>query len=201
MQIIIFSSNLNLTNEWIDRHNILGATSCYDLVTLNEELNKYEEYVLICDYDSIAHDLNTLISANKLPKKCIVLEKSPAVIIGKRLIYKGVKAYGNSRMLTQHYNQMLQTVKDNDTWTYPELTSALVESTNNINLNDNAKKLLKDRLTDKERKVAYLILEGLSNDAIAQKFNITTRTVKAHITSLFNKLHVNDRISLVLLLK
>jgi DNA-binding NarL/FixJ family response regulator len=31
--------------------------------------------------------------------------------------------------------------------------------------------------------------------------DITTRTVKAHISAIFSKLHINDRVSLVLLLK
>jgi len=201
MQIIFFSSNIDMINEWINRHNIQNSTSCYDLVTLDEELNKYEQYVLICDYDSIAHDLNILISANKLPKNCVVLEKSPAIATGKQLIAQGVKAYGNSRMLTHHLLQMIQTVVNGKTWTYPELTSSLIKSTKKIDLNDDAKELIKSRLTDKESEVTYLILEGLSNNAISEKLDIATRTVKAHITSLFNKLHVNDRISLVLLLK
>ncbi len=201
MQIIFFSTNSNMINEWIDRHTIHSNVSCYDLISLDKELNSYESYVLICDYDSISHDLNTLISENKLPKNCIVLEKSPTIVTGKQLISKGIKAYGNSRMLTHHYLQMLQTVIDKNTWTYPELTSALIKSANKINLDDDAKELIKNRLTNKESEVTYLILEGLSNNAIAQKLNITTRTVKAHITSLFNKLHVNDRVSLVLLLK
>lgn len=201
MQTIIFSSDMNIINEWVKRYNILNFTSCYDLLTLDTQLNKYSSYILLCDFDTVSHDLNILITANKLPNNCIVLEKSPAITTGKQLIFQGVKAYGNSRMLEQHYTQMSQTVINKDTWTYPELTLALVKSTNNIVLNDDAKTLIQDRLTDKEKEVIYLVLEGLSNDAIAKKLDITTRTIKAHITSIFNKLHVNDRMSLVLLLK
>lgn len=200
MQIILFSSNSNMTDEWIDKHNIQNSLSCYDLTTL-KKLDKYKQNILICDYDSIAHDLNTLISENKLPKNCIVLEKSPAIITGKQLITKGIKAYGNSRMLKHHFIQMLKTVIDGNVWTYPELTSSLLKSTLKINLKDDAKELIINRLTLKESEVAYLILDGLSNNAISEKLNITLRTVKAHITSLFSKLHVNDRVSLILLLK
>jgi len=201
MQIIFFSSNSNMIAEWIDKHNISKSSSCYDLVTLDNKLNKYKYNILICDYDTIANDLNTLISENKLPKNCIVLEKSPAIVTGRQLIAKGVRAYGNSRMLKQHFAQMLKIVTDGNIWTYPELTSALVKSSNKINLNDDARKLINSRLTSKEKEVIYLILGGLSNNAISKNLNITTRTVKAHITSLFSKLHVNDRVSLILLLK
>jgi DNA-binding NarL/FixJ family response regulator len=67
-------------------------------------------------------------------------------------------------------------------------------------LSKEAKKLIEEKLSDKEKEVVFLILKGLSNDAIAEKMGISPRTVKAHITSLFEKLHVNDRLGLALLL-
>ena len=201
MQIIFFSSNQNIINEWKQRHKVEKSTSCYDLESLKQEMDKYDNYVLVCDYDSIAHNLNTLISANSLPEYCIVLEKSPAITTGKMLISHGIKAYGNSRMLSVHYNQLLTTVIDGNVWTYPELTAALIKVSKNVKLNDDAKELIESRLTDKETEVVMLVLEGLTNDAIANTLSITVRTVKAHVSSIFSKLHVNDRVSLVLLLK
>jgi len=114
---------------------------------------------------------------------------------------RGVKAYGNSRMLNNHFMQMIQTVADENIWTYPELTAFLAKTAKKISLNENSKKLIEDRLSEKEKEVLHLILEGFINDAIASALNITTRTVKAHVSSIFNKLHVNDRVSLILLLK
>jgi len=64
-----------------------------------------------------------------------------------------------------------------------------------------AKELIENRLSQKEQEVVYLILEGFVNDAIASRLEITTRTVKAHVSAIFSKLHINDRVSLVLLLK
>lgn len=202
MQIIFFSSNNEIIEEWKQRYDIQDSSSCYDLDSLKVEITKNKnDYILICDYDSIAHDINKLISTNNLPKNCIVLEKSPAIITGKSLIYRGIKAYGNSRMLNVHYSQLLETVINGNIWTYPELTTSMVKISKNTQLNDDAKELLKSRLTDKENEVILLVLEGLTNDTIAHSLNITNRTVKAHVSSIFTKLHVNDRISLVLLLK
>ena len=117
------------------------------------------------------------------------------------LISKGIKAYGNSRMLTHHYTQMINTVANDKIWTYPELTIALTQSQKESSISSDSKELIDNRLTQKEKEVVYLILEGLTNDAIASKLDITPRTVKAHTSSIFSKLHVNDRVSLVLLLK
>ena len=104
-------------------------------------------------------------------------------------------------MLNVHFLQLIETVNDGNIWTYPELTSALIKGSKKITLNDEANELINSRLTQKEHEVILLILEGLTNSAISSELNITIRTVKAHVSSIFSKLHVNDRISLVLLLK
>ena len=38
-----------------------------------------------------------------------------------------------------------------------------------------------------------MVSDGLPNKAIARRLGITERTVKAHLTSIFQRLGVNDR--------
>lgn len=202
MQTIFFSSDMNIIEEWKSRHQLDYSFSCYDEKSLQKVLKGLiKSFILIVDYNSVAKDLNKLISGGNIPKNVIVLEKVPAIATGKMLISHGVKAYGNSRMLSNHYQQMINAVTNSKVWTYPKLTAALIEGTHKKSLNSYAKELIDSRLTKKERKVVYLILKGLTNDAIASKQEITVRTVKAHVSSIFTKLHVSDRVSLVLLLK
>jgi len=201
MAIIFFSTDTNTVDEWVQRYKVQDSRSCYDIESLQDEISNLDYFLLICDYDTIAHDLNKLIASKSLPNYSIVLEKSPALATGKMLIKNGVRGYGNSRMLVKHFNNLLETVLNDKTWTYPELTAALIKSTKKSALNTEANELIDSRLSAKEKEVLILILEGLTNDTIGHELNITTRTVKAHISSIFSKLHVNDRISLVLLLK
>ena len=200
MKIIIFSASSDTIEDFKMRDTDNEIILAYDLDTLTKELtNSQEELIVIADYDSVAQDINKLITSNTLPNKTIVLERIPEIASGKMLIKHGVKAYGNSRMLYIHYKQMLDTVEKKKIWTYPELTAALSKTEETIN--NDAKELIENRLTQKELDVVYGVLEGLTNDAISHKLDITTRTVKAHMSSIFQKLHVNDRVSLVLLLK
>lgn len=201
MQIIFFSSSLDIVNEWKSIHQIEHSIICYDIKTLNEAIVNNPEYLLIIDYDSVASELNKLISSGIIPKNTIVLERAPEIITGKMLIKHGAKAYGNSRMLTVHFMQMLETVIDTKVWTYPDLTTALIQDISSPILNENSTQFIQNRLTPKEIEVVYYILDGLKNESVALKLSITQRTVKAHISSIFSKLHVSDRISLVLLLK
>lgn len=55
-----------------------------------------------------------------------------------------------------------------------------------------------DRLTPREREIAQLIGGGASNKEIAGRLNITEATVKAHLTAIFRKLGLADRLGLAL---
>lgn len=201
MNIVFFSSNMQTVNRWKKQHNIHESLSFYDSKMLKDELEKSNSTIVIADYDSIAPEINRWITSNSIPEMLIVLERVPEIVTGKSLISHGVKAYGNAKMLPNHFEQMLQAVENEQVWTYPALTTKLAQAKDVSKLSDDSKSLIRNRLSQKEKEVIYLILDGLVNDAIAKKLDITTRTVKAHIGSIFSKLHVNDRVSLILLLK
>jgi DNA-binding NarL/FixJ family response regulator len=54
-------------------------------------------------------------------------------------------------------------------------------------------------LTDREREVFRLIAKGLSNSEIGQELFISDTTVKTHVTRVFQKLELRDRVQAVVL--
>jgi DNA-binding NarL/FixJ family response regulator len=50
-----------------------------------------------------------------------------------------------------------------------------------------------EKLTNREREILAQIAEGLLNKEIASNLNISERTIKNHISSVFKKLEVSDR--------
>jgi DNA-binding NarL/FixJ family response regulator len=55
-----------------------------------------------------------------------------------------------------------------------------------------------DDLTKREEEVLRLVGEGLANKQIARRLGIGERTVKAHLTSVFQRLGVSDRVQAAL---
>lgn len=55
------------------------------------------------------------------------------------------------------------------------------------------------RLTPREREVVGLVGEGLKNKVIASRLGLSESTVRHHLTSIFEKLGVVDRLELVVL--
>lgn len=53
-------------------------------------------------------------------------------------------------------------------------------------------------LTQREREIAVLAANGASNHNISRDCKISERTVKAHLSSVFSKLNVTDRLQLAL---
>lgn len=51
-------------------------------------------------------------------------------------------------------------------------------------------------LSKRERQVAQLVASGSSNREVAEQLSISERTAKAHLTSIFDKLGLRDRLQL-----
>jgi DNA-binding NarL/FixJ family response regulator len=65
-------------------------------------------------------------------------------------------------------------------------------------ISDSEKKL--GSLTKREREIAYLIAQGQSNLEIAADLDIAERTVKAHLSSIYEKTKTGSRLNLALLI-
>lgn len=55
-------------------------------------------------------------------------------------------------------------------------------------------------LTKRETEILRLVAEGLTNDEIGKKIFISEKTVKTHLTNIFDKLKVNNRFKAALML-
>lgn len=56
-------------------------------------------------------------------------------------------------------------------------------------------------LSTREREIVRLIVDGASNKEVASALDISERTVKGHLSNVFQKLGVTDRLKLVLLVR
>ena len=92
-----------------------------------------------------------------------------------------------------------QAVRAGNVWIGQTLMNRLLKNTARLGTptTDKTKNWQSD-LTIREIEVAKLAANGASNLMIAAQCQITERTVKAHLSAVFEKLHVKDRLQLAL---
>lgn len=112
----------------------------------------------------------------------------------------GAKAYCNSYMAPVHYTQMLRLLADGQSWFPPQMLDETFRLALKAATPVADQKSLQ-LLTSRERDIALAVAEGKSNRQIAEQFDISEPTVKSHLTHIFKKLELKDRVGLVLHLK
>ncbi len=112
----------------------------------------------------------------------------------------GARAYCNSHMVATHYRQMLRLLAQGQSWFPPHMLEETFRLAQQAIRSEPSQDLLL-RLTNREREIALSVADGKTNRQIADLHAIAVATVKSHLTSIFKKLEVKDRVALVLLLK
>jgi len=196
MSIVCYCSNIG----FIKRHFELLHVSDKD--ALEKSLLDDTMSVLIVDIGIIKKQEEIFFEyiKNTFPDiNIFCLSSCPNFAEGSHLLTFGVKGYGNLHMAKIHMNDAINVIKSGEVWLYPEFLQQMIKSftKSTISLTHiDTEKF--ETLSAREQEIANLVKQGFSNKEIAELTNITERTVKAHISAIFNKLHVRDRISLVL---
>jgi DNA-binding NarL/FixJ family response regulator len=110
----------------------------------------------------------------------------------------GARGYVNTHATAPILKQVASVVGQGGLWIGTNLMRRLLTATSQL------PPVLPDadgwaqRLTGREQQVARAVAGGASNKEVARQLGITERTVKAHVTSIFEKLQVRDRLQLSL---
>lgn len=129
----------------------------------------------------------------------IVLSSLPTEREALASILSGARGYCHASASPSQLVNVVLAVRSGGVWVPPGLLQRLVRSAliENIDSSD-VQDIRVEALTAREQDVARAVAQGASNKEIALSLNITERTVKAHLTSIFEKLDVRDRVQLAL---
>jgi NarL family two-component system response regulator LiaR len=99
----------------------------------------------------------------------------------------GVQGFQEKRADAKQIMSAIHAVHNGGTCMADCVTTTLIENMSTKSIQPQSS------LSDRESQVLELIAIGKTNDDIANKLYISVRTVKFHITSIFNKLKVKNR--------
>jgi len=134
--------------------------------------------------------------------KLLVLADIPNELEGVEFIRSGALGYANTHIKNNILHEAIKVIGFGEVWVSKRVLNWLVNHCHALEHNTQVINMYSEfeTLTPAENIVAKHVTNGNNNKDIAKILNITERTVKAHLTSIYNKMGVKDRLHLALLL-
>lgn len=133
--------------------------------------------------------------------RVVVLADTPDEQFVTEALALGAVGCCNSYAAAEVIRQVATVVENGGVWIGRSLLLNLVKSTGRILADNNGRIRTSGDLgvlSDREMQVALKVGAGASNKEIAVQLSITERTVKAHLSAIFEKLDIRDRLQLSL---
>lgn len=136
--------------------------------------------------------------------KVFILADEPKEEDGMFLLRLGVAGYANTYISPGRLSEAVKMILSGRVWFNQQIINKLIQSINakRKQQGDGDEKgvdSILNLLSGREKEIAVLISEGLSNNEIGDKLFISERTVKSHISTIFNKTGTKSRLQLALL--
>jgi len=176
---------------------------CQNEDTCLEMLKTHPQSTLLLHKNSMKNEIAKFLKVlhYQFPMaNILLLSDIPKFQEGIAMLRMGVKGYGNSYLNSSHLTHAMDVVSDGNVWLTPQFLDILIKETY-VPSNEKKEPPRLSLLSKREKEVAEYVAQGLNNTEIAERTQITKRTVKAHITSIFEKLQISDRLSLALILR
>ncbi len=114
---------------------------------------------------------------------------SPRIV--RRVLDHGASGFISKSADNGEISAAIRSVLDGGEWIPPPLAAQVAAEPGEAEDRDLAQRLA--RLTTQQFRVLSLLSEGLLNKQIADQLGVQERTVKAHVTAIFDKLGVRNR--------
>lgn len=178
-----------------------------NLASLHTFIDKNKPRLVLLDLGlpgiDAANSINALQRLNLDTR--IVMIGAPACDEAELALFRqGVRGCCAINSSDEHYQRVISAVLRGEVWIRRSLTAQLLEQLGErmrtATLSRKSEADLLAELTKREREIASLVARGENNKIIARNLDITERTVKAHLTEIFRKLGVTDRLKLAVLI-
>jgi len=177
------------------------------LDALRDDVVRIKPRALLLDYDLLAFDGSYgAVSLRRLcaETRVIILSGDISEEVEWELLKAGMRGCCRNDIEPKLLQQVVMAVQEGELWIRRTLTGRLIEELANTTSPKiktfRATLGLLNKLTQREYDIAVRVGHGERNKQIAQSCDITERTVKAHLTEIFLKLGVSDRLNLALVL-
>lgn len=184
-----------------DQQDIRVLAECQNPEKLMDDVRDYEPDVLLVSTDMLQEELD------RLERLVTEIEKTRVILLTNRkdvdflegALRRGAKGVFQREWPVHQIPIAIRKVTSGGVWLEQAVAEQVLEevlSKRRAAPDPEERKIAS--LTARERGVIELVCEGLRNKEIADRLHISGATVSHHLTSIFRKLEVEDRTSLVI---
>lgn len=179
---------------------------CFHFKTINDLVNAIsieQPALILCQDELVNGNDSTLLASIKKVTSARILMIGATHTIDEQIamLRQGARGYFDSALPIDKLSGALHCVLHGEVWFRWEVISELVDGlASEPGISEEQQSLLAS-LTPKEMDVAKQVSHGATNKMIAKTMVITERTVKAHLTAIFHKLAIPDRLALAILIR
>lgn len=143
--------------------------------------------------------LREIASLSGIPTRTIVLAANIEKEQVAEVFQLGARGVVLKEAATQLLLQCIREVIAGRCWVGPEMVSGLVEALHELSPPQGARHSPNSfGLTPREMEIISAIVSGYTNKDMAERFSLSEQTVKHHLTNIFDKLGVSNRLELAL---
>lgn len=203
---MIYSNNPQLTAEWM--HALIAEHSVNRLLNARSE---YRADAVIFDARKLDEDASLLAVLAKPNTRFLVMGSNWPEQKQIEVMVHGAAGYCEESEASQLLKRAVNCILKGDIWIRRALVPKVIgvltgqlqsNHKHHISLEEREKLVrMSKSLSAREVEVANMIRLGENNRGIAEAMNISERTVKAHLSSIFRKFEVDDRLRLAIRLK
>jgi DNA-binding NarL/FixJ family response regulator len=207
MNIIVFSKNKEVIKHLNDElsqsdYTVQSFTSQALLsIFIGSETIVNLIYHLGQADDEVA--LNSLQLSFRDKLNTLVLTNTPDSEQGIRLLGYNIRGYANTFLEHDKLITALSVIQQGEIWAGASLIQHMLHNVTQKNqhiakTSEKNKDNFFAQLTAREQEIAKKIHLGKQNKVIADELSITERTVKAHLSTIYKKLNIKNRLELSL---
>ena len=188
-KILSLEPDIEVVGEAVDGEEVISLlTRCHpDVLLLDLKMEKIDGLTVLPRIVEQYPQLRVIIltASISLPESITVIKEGARGIILKHaaseFLIKGVRK-----------------VYAGELWADNATMTQVVESLSRKIRKEPGTPRSKDELSNREKEVVSLVVSGLRNKEIAEKLFISEQTVKTHLSNIFQKLGLGDRLELAL---